>query len=147
MSVSKDFEELFRSLRSRGVRALVVGGYAFAFHAKPRFTKDIDVWIETSEENVERLLGALEDFGFGELGLTAEDFLQPGRFVQLGFPPNRIDLMTSVPGVEFEGAWERRVEDFYGGERVAYLGREDLIRSKRAAGRLQDLADLEVLEG
>lgn len=86
MSVSKDFEELFALLNARGVKALVVGGYAFAYHAKPRHTKDIDIWVEPTRENVERLLLALEDFGFGGLGLKMEDFTEPGRFVQLGYP-------------------------------------------------------------
>jgi hypothetical protein len=146
VNVSKDFEELLGSLRSRGVKALVVGGYALAFHAKPRFTKDFDLWVETSEENIQKLLAALSDFGFGGIGLTRDDFAEPGRFVQLGFPPNRIDLMTSIPGLEFASAWENRVEDRFGEEAVFYLSRQDLIASKRAAGRLQDLADLEVLE-
>lgn len=145
MSVSKDFEELLGSLNAHEVRALVVGGFAFAYHARPRYTKDIDIWIDPSPENVERLLRALDDFGFGSVGLKPEDFSTPGRFVQLGFPPNRIDIMTSVPGVGFAEAWEGRVEDLYGETRVCYLGRTDLIRSKKAAGRPQDLADLDVL--
>lgn len=146
MSVSKDFEELLASLNTHEVRALVVGGFAFAYHAKPRYTKDFDIWVDPSPANVERLLRALDDFGFGDVGLKAEDFLSPGRFVQLGYPPNRIDLMTSVPGVTFEEAWEGRVEDLFGETRVFYLGRTDLMRSKKAAGRPQDLADLDVLQ-
>lgn len=145
MSVSKDFEELLASLNVHEVRALVVGGFAFAYHAKPRYTKDIDIWIDPSPENVERLLQALDDFGFGSVDLKPEDFLNPGRFVQLGYPPNRIDIMTSIPGVSFAEAWDSRVEDLYGRTRVCYLGRTDLIRSKQAAGRPQDLADLDVL--
>ena len=146
MSVSKDFEELFESLNARGVRALIVGGYAFAYHARPRFTKDIDIWIDSDPRNVERLLQALDDFGFGSLGLTADDFTTPGRFVQLGYPPNRIDLLTSIPEVTFEEAWNGRVEDLFGQVKVCYLGRDELIRNKRAAGRPQDLADLDVLQ-
>lgn len=145
MSVSKDFEELFALLNARGVKALVVGGYAFAYHAKPRHTKDIDVWIEPTRENVERLLLALEDFGFGSLGLKMEDFTEPGRFVQLGYPPNRIDLLTSMKGVTFEEAWERRVEDLFGQEKVAFINKSELIRNKEAVGRPQDLADVAAL--
>lgn len=146
MSHSKDFEELFASLNAHGVRALIVGGYAFAYHARPRYTKDIDVWIEPTFENAGCLLQALEEFGFGGLGLTTADFTEPGRFVQLGFPPNRIDILTSIPGVSFEEAWEHRVEDSFGDHPVAYLGLDDLLRNKMAAGRPQDLADVVVLK-
>lgn len=145
-NVSRDFEELFAFFNARKVRALIVGGYAFAYHARPRYTKDIDVWIEATPDNARRLLEALNDFGFGSLGLTLEDFTEPGQIVQLGFPPNRIDLLTSIKGVTFEEAWESRIEDLFGATRVCYLGRDDLIRSKRAAGRLQDQADVAVLE-
>jgi hypothetical protein len=146
VSVSKDFEELLASLSVREVRALIVGGYAFAFHAKPRYTKDIDIWIEPTPENVERLLQALADFGFGSLGLTVDDFTEPGQFVQLGYPPNRIDLLTAIEGVSFEEAWAGRVEDFFGKEKVSFLGKGELIRNKKAVGRPQDLADLAVLQ-
>lgn len=146
MSISKDFEELFALFTAHGVKALVVGGYAFAFHAKPRYTQDIDIWIEPTPENAERLLRALEGFGFGALDLTVEDFMESWQFVQLGYPPDRIDLLTSIPGVDFAEAWANRVEDLYGNQTVAYLGREELIRNKEVAGRPQDLADLAVLK-
>ena len=145
-NVSRDFEELFAFFNARKVRALIVGGYAFAYHAKPRYTKDIDVWIEATPDNAERLLEALNDFGFGSLGLTIEDFTKPGQIVQLGFPPSRIDLLTSIKGVTFEEAWEARIEDLFGATTVCYLGRDDLIRSKRAAGRAQDQVDVAILE-
>jgi hypothetical protein len=145
-NVSKDFEELLASLSSREVKALVVGGYAFAYHAKPRHTKDIDIWVEAEPENAQRLLSALNDFGFGSLDLKEEDFTEPGRIVQLGFPPNRIDLLTSLKGLNFEDAWQSRVEDSYGEAKVCYLGRDDLIRNKKAVGRPQDQADVAVLE-
>ena len=95
--MTKDFEELFACLTARNARALVVGGYAVAFHAKPRFTKDIDIFIDASAENVGRVLQALDDFGFGGLGLSTTDFM-PGRIVQLGVPPNRVDLLTAIDG-------------------------------------------------
>jgi hypothetical protein len=145
VSVSKDFAELLGLLSSHGVRALLVGGHALAFHAKPRYTKDFDLWIERSSDNVERLLRALDEFGFGSLGLKPEDLLTPGQFVQLGYPPNRIDLLNALPGLDFEEAWERRVDDVYGGQKVAYLSREDLIRNKEAVGRPQDLVDVQLL--
>ncbi|MBA3888276.1 MAG: hypothetical protein H0X67_21505 [Acidobacteria bacterium] len=144
--VTKDFAELFACFSARGVRAIVVGGYAFAFHAKPRFTKDIDVFVEPTPENAAALLLALEDFGFGGLNLTAEDFTRAGSVVQLGVPPNRVDLMTAIDGVSFREAWDGRVAGQYGSVPVFYLGRTELIRNKRASGRAQDLADLEALE-
>ena len=145
MNVSKDFEELFAFFNVRNVKILIVGGYAVAFHAKPRFTKDIDLWVEPTPENAERLLAALSDFGFGSLPLAVEDFTQPGRIVQLGHPPNRIDLMTTAQGLTFEEAWKGRVEGRYGAERVFYLGKSDLVRNKELVARPQDQADLEWL--
>ncbi|MFN7962440.1 MAG: DUF6036 family nucleotidyltransferase [Thermoanaerobaculia bacterium] len=146
MNLTPSFQELLECFGARQVRALIVGGYALAYHARPRYTKDIDLWIDTEPENIDRLLLALNDFGFGELGLCGADFSQPGQFVQLGYPPNRIDLMTSIPGLEFGSAWARRVREWLGTVEIAFLARDDLILAKKAAGRAQDLADLEVLE-
>ena len=143
--VTKDFEELFACLNARNVRAVIVGGYAFAFHAKPRFTKDIDIFVDPTPENAERLIRALEDFGFGDVGLTVADFATPGAIVQLGVPPNRVDLLTAIDGVSFDEAWASRVGGQYGAQPAHYLGIEELRRNKRASGRLQDLADLEEL--
>jgi hypothetical protein len=144
--VTKDFEGLFACLNARGVRAVVVGGYAVAFHAKPRFTKDVDLFVDPTPENVRQLLLALTDFGFGDVGLTGDDFSKPGSIVQLGVAPNRVDLVTAIDGVTFAEAWSGRVSGHYGRQPVLYLGRAELIRNKRASGRAQDLADLESLE-
>lgn len=146
MNVSKDFEELFVSFNARKVKALIVGGFAFSFHAKPRYTKDIDILIEPTSENASRVLLALADFGFGSLNLKIEDFITPGYIIQLGFPPNRIDLLTSIVGVRFEDAWERRVEGHFGEQTVYYIGLEDLIINKQAAGRPEDLVDVKNLK-
>lgn len=146
MRTSRDFEELFACLRRHDVKALVVGAHAVAFHAKPRHTKDIDVLVEPTEENAARLLRALEEFGFGGLGLTAGDFAREGRVVQLGYPPSRVDLITSIAGVTFEEAWAGRVSGRYGSAEVDFIGRAALIRAKRAAGRPQDEMDLAWLE-
>jgi len=143
--MTKDFEELFACLRRRNVKAVVVGGYAVAFHGQPRFTKDIDVFVEPSPENAERLLAALSDFGFGGLGLTVADFATPGQIVQLGVAPNRVDLLTAIDGVTFDDAWRGRVRGHYGSEEVDYIGRAELVRNKRASGRPQDLLDIEAL--
>lgn len=124
------------------VRALIVGAHAVAFHAKPRFTKDIDILVEPCPENAASLVAALEEFGFGEIGLTPSDFVEPGRIVQLGFPPSRIDIITSIGGVSFEEAWSGRVSGTYGSQEVLYIGKAELIRSKRAAARPQDLVDV-----
>ena len=141
-----DFEELFGCLTARNVRFVVVGGHALAYHGRPRYTKDLDVFVEPTAENATRLLGALEDFGFGGLGLTEADFDTPGKVVQLGVAPNRIDLLTAIDGVSFDQAWQGRVAGRFGTESVPFLGRRELLANKRAVGRLQDLADIETLE-
>jgi glycine cleavage system aminomethyltransferase T len=143
---SRDFEELFACFRRHRVRALIVGAHAVAFHAKPRYTKDIDVLVEPTAENAERLLAALGEFGFGGLGLTAADFTRPETVVQLGYPPSRVDLITSIGGVSFGEAWAGKVAGRYGSVEVEFIGRDELIRAKRAANRPQDQADLAWLQ-
>ena len=123
-----------------------MGGYTVAFHAKPRFTKDIDLLVEPTPDNARRLLQALCDFGFGAANLTADDFTIPGRVVRLGFAPNRVDLMTAIDGVSFADAWTGRASGRFGSVPVFYIGKAELARNKRATGRAQDLADLEALE-
>lgn len=145
MNVSKDYTELFACFARHGVKALVVGAHAVAFHAKPRYTKDLDLLVEPERANAERLLVALADFGFGGLRLVAEDFLTPGTVIQLGYPPNRVDLLTAITGVSFEEAWEGRVQGNYGGQPVWFIGKAALIRNKQAAGRPQDRIDVEWL--
>ncbi len=142
---NKDFEELFECLSRRNVKALVVGAHAVAYHAKPRYTKDVDVLIEPSATNAKCLLQALDDFGFGSLDLVIEDFSHPGKIVQLGYEPNRVDFITSLGSVSFEEAWAGRVEGRYGAQSVFFLGLRELMRAKEDAGRPQDLADLEWL--
>ncbi|MEM7587980.1 MAG: hypothetical protein AAF560_31615 [Acidobacteriota bacterium] len=142
---NRDFEELFACLSSRSVRALVVGAHAVAYHAKPRYTKDVDIFVEPSVRNAERLLLALGDFGFGSLDLTVDDFSSPGKIIQLGYEPNRVDFITSIGSVSFEQAWTGRVEGRYGDQSVFFLGLRELIQAKEDAGRPQDLADLDWL--
>jgi hypothetical protein len=145
-TLSSDFEELFAFFNARHVRAVVVGGHALAFHGHPRFTKDLDVFVDASADNAARIVEALNDFGFGAVGLTADDFTTFGRIVQLGVAPNRIDLMTSIDGVTFEEAWAGRSAGRFGAQPVWYVGRAEFIRNKRAAGRPQDVADIAALE-
>jgi hypothetical protein len=145
MELNPDFKEFFESLNNNGVRYLVVGGYAVAFHGHPRYTKDIDIWIDATPQNVAKLIQSLQDFGFASMGLEAEDFLQPGHTIQLGLPPNRIDLLTSVLALDFEDCFTSRVEGEIAGSTIHFIDLDHLKQNKRAVGRLQDLADLENL--
>jgi predicted nucleotidyltransferase len=145
MKIEKDFKEFLESLNRRGVKYLIVGGFAFSYYARPRFTKDLDVFVEPSEDNAGRLVEALADFGFESMGLKKEDFLTPRRIVQLGYPPMRIDIVTSLSGVDFARAWEGRTNGSYGDCPVFFISRDDLMANKAAAGRPQDIADLELL--
>lgn len=146
MIFNQDFREFFTSLNECRVRYLVVGGYAVALHGHPRYTKDIDIWIALDEENAARLVRAIEDFGFGSLGLKTEDFLVPDQIVQFGYPPSRIDIITTLPGVAFEESYTMRVEVPVDGLAIHFIDLENLKNNKRASGRYQDLADLENLQ-
>jgi len=144
--LNQDFREFIQSLNGNHVRYLVIGGYAVALHGYPRYTKDIDIWIEMSPDNAARMVKALEQFGFGSLGLQAADFLVPDQIIQLGYPPNRIDLITTPPGVDFETCYASRVEVVIDDVTVNFIDLENLKKNKQAAGRLQDLADLQNLQ-
>jgi len=146
MTLNKDFREFVELLNKNDVAYLIVGGYAVAFHGYPRYTKDIDIWVRSDPENAQRLLRALNQFGFGSLGLKEADFIQPEQVIQLGYPPNRIDLLTSLPGVDFNAAFAESEEFTIESIRVRFIGLEALRQCKRAAGRTQDLADLENLD-
>ena len=143
--LNKDFREFIESLNSNKVKYLVLGGYAIAFHGHPRYTKDLDIWLEMSEENASNVMSALKDFGFGDLDVSKEDFLQKGMVVQLGYPPNRIDLINSPDGVNFAECYISRIEIEIDGLQISVIDLENLKKNKKASGRLQDLADLEKL--
>ena len=130
--------------RSSGheVRFLLIGGYALAAHGLPRATGDLDTWVWLDRDNASKIIAALDEFGFGSLGLSVDDFVEPEIVVQLGYPPHRIDIITSIDGVDFDDAWERRMMVNVGGVEVPIIGREELILNKIAAGRPQDLADV-----
>jgi predicted nucleotidyltransferase len=145
--LNQDFKEFIELLNDKGVRYLVIGGYAVALHGYPRYTKDIDIWVDMSEENAEKIVLALGEFGFGSLGLKEEDFLEEEQIIQLGYAPNRIDLITTPVGVEFEECYDKRVEVEIEEVRVDFIDLENLKRNKRASGRMQDLADIENLGG
>ena len=144
--LSKDFRKFIELLNEHDVIDLVVGGYAVAFHGHPRYTKDLDVWIELSPENADKVLKALEQFGFGSLDLKIDDFLEDDQIIQLGYPPNRIDILTTLKDLNFEGCYNTRVEVDIQGLRINFIDIENLKRNKRATGRPQDLADAENLE-
>ena len=144
--LNQDFKEFVQSLNDNQVRYLIIGGYAVAFHGHPRYTKDMDVWIAMNPDNAAKMVKALKQFGFGSLDLQVEDFLIPNQIIQLGYPPNRIDLLMSLKGVEFEVCYASRVEVEIDGVQVNFIGLENLKKNKKATGRYQDLADLENLE-
>lgn len=145
MELNRDFSEFIAFFVERDVKFLVVGGYAVAAHGHPRYTKDLDIWIRVDPSNAANVIRALDDFGFGEVGLGVDDFLAHDVVVQLGREPQRIDLLTFVSGVEFDDAYVNRVLIEMGGITVPVIGRADLRRNKLATGRLRDLADVEDL--
>jgi len=144
--LNKDFKEFIELLNKNRVRYLVVGGYAVALHGYPRYTKDLDVWIELTPENASNLLKALEQFGFGSLDLKQDDFLEADQVIQLGYPPNRIDIMTSLKELTFKDCFNSRLKVEIEGVQINFIDIDNLKKNKRASGRLQDLADLENLE-
>ena len=145
MIFNPDFREFIESLNKHNVRYLLIGGYAVALHGHPRYTKDLNIWIWMDSTNASNLLNALKDFGFSSLSLSIEDFLKPDQIVQLGFPPNRIDLMTSPKGVDFNTCYASREEIDIEGLKVKLIDLNNLKINKKATGRHQDLADLENL--
>jgi hypothetical protein len=144
--VNPDFRDLFSALNAAEVRYLVVGAYAVTFHARPRFTKDLDVWVDPESSNAARVWRALAGFGAPMAGIRPEDFTNPDVVFQIGIAPNRIDILTRIEGVEFARAWERRVQSEYGDCGISILSREDLLTNKRAVDRPQDRLDVEALE-
>ena len=152
MEIRNDFKELLElfSVRSpqdnkHKVEYLIVGGYALAFHGAPRFTGDMDLFVRPVRENAERILAALNEFGFGSLDLSENDFTTPGKVIQLGAPSIRIDIITSISGLSWEKADMGKVPGQYGRTPVCFISREDFIANKKATGRKRDAADVEAL--
>ncbi len=145
--MNEDFRDLLAALIDGGARFLVVGAHAMAVHGVPRATGDLDVWIDPDATNAERVWGALVRFGapITSLGLSLEDLRRPEQVVQIGLPPRRIDVLTSITGVDFEEAWEGRVTHEFDGLATPFLGRAALVKNKRAAARAKDLADLQAM--
>jgi len=144
MKVHRDFKDFISLMHANGVEYVIVGSFALSFHGHPRATGDMDVWIRRSPENASRILKALDEFGFGSLGVTGDDLLED-KVIQLGQPPVRIDLMTELDGLTPDEVWAGRVAGRFGDLPVFYLGRDAFIRNKRSLGRHKDLADLEAL--
>lgn len=143
MILEKDFEDFVKLLNKFKVAYMIVGGYALALHGKPRHTGDLDIWIEVSEDNAAKLVSVLFEFGMGSLGLEKEDFLKPGFMSQIGYPPLRIDILNSIDGVSFADAIKGMLVIHLENDLVLnYIGLEDFLINKQAAGRKQDLADI-----
>jgi hypothetical protein len=145
MDPQPDFKELLTLLNRHKVEYMIVGAYALAFHGVPRNTGDIDIYVRPVASNAKKVMETLKDFGFGSLNLSDEDFLKPGQVVQLGHPPVRVDILTSISGVSWEQADKGKAAGKYDDVLVHYLGRQEYTANKRATGRKQDLADLEAL--
>ena len=146
MKINSDFRDLLCEFNAAEVRYLVVGAYAVFIHAQPRYTKDLDVWAEATDENGPRVFQALTKFGAALSQVTALDFSRPGITFQMGVEPNRIDVLTQISSVSFDEAWPDRIESTYGDQRLWVLGRTQLLQNKRAVGRPQDLLDIEKIE-
>jgi hypothetical protein len=144
-TMNSDYKELLQRFTDHGVRYLIIGGYAYAEYAEPRYTKDLDLWISPDSDNAANVFRALAEFGAPLEGLNPKDFTEEGSFYTMGNPPVRVDVLMSVSGATFEQAWTRRIERPEGGLLLPYVSRDDLIAMKLAAGRYQDLADVENL--
>jgi hypothetical protein len=144
--LNPDFRDILSAFIDQGVEFLVVGGYAMAVHRLPRATKDLDLWVRPSAENAPKTLRALDIFGAPRHGLTAADLQTEGTIYQIGVPPNRVDIITIVEGVQFENAWRERMEVDIEGIRIPVINKSDLILNKRTVARPQDLVDADLLE-
>lgn len=140
-----EFKELLSTFNEHGVKYLIVGAFAVMIYSEPRWTKDLDIWVEPSPENAEKVFAALREFGAPLNNLSPKDFAEEG-FYQMGRPPGRIDVMMSLEGINFAMAWENRKSDEFRGVAVHFIGKDDLIRNKKLAGRYQDLADVENMQ-
>lgn len=145
MELAPDFDEFFGSLIAHEVEFLVVGAFALAYHGVPRFTGDIDVFVNPTTANATRLLTALAAFGFPTVDLALEQITDPNRVIQMGVEPVQIHIMSAISGVTWDDAWAGRSVGRCGSRDLPFIGRQEFIRNKRAAGRLKDLADIEAL--
>ncbi len=143
--MNSDFKDLLQLLSEEQVEYLIVGGYAVIYHAQPRSTKDLDIWLRPTPENAKRVTRVFLKFGIPFIDVTPDDFAQEGLQYAVGRPPSMIDFLTSIPGLDFGEAWESRVKATHEGINILFLGKQDLIKAKQTAGRPQDLADIDEL--
>jgi len=146
MRIEKDYADFLELLGAKKVKYLIVGGFAYSYYAEPRYTKDIDLLVEATMKNGERIVAAIADFWGTKPEVKPSDFLRPDMIVQLGFEPVRIDLITSCTGIDFLSAWKKRIKAKYGKAEVFFISLEDLIANKRTVGRDRDLLDARYLE-
>lgn len=144
--MNSDFKDLLQLLEKSKVKYLLIGGYAVMHYSEPRYTKDLDIWIEASEDNARKIFSVLKAFGAPIEALSESDFSKEGYFYQMGVPPVRIDILMSVSGLSFHSAWENKNRVFFADLEVNIISKEDLILAKKKAGRPQDLVDLESLQ-
>ena len=145
MKTEKDFEELLKLFNKNKVRYCIVGAYAVAFYAEPRYTKDMDIFVEPDKDTARRIIKSLAEFGFKSLTLEEKDFIRKGKIIQLGYEPVRIDLITSIEGCDFKEVWKNRAIGFYGKQKVIFIGFDELIKNKKKSGRKQDSVDISIL--
>ncbi len=145
MQLNQDFSEFIELLNAKQVEYMIVGGYAVGFHGYPRYTGDIDVWIGVSSQNAEKIIQVLKEFGFSNLNITTQDFLKEDLIVQLGYEPVRIDILTSVTGLQFSECFKHCINADFEGLKVNFLDLENLKKNKLATGRQKDLGDIENL--
>lgn len=145
MELKNDFQSFIKLLNSCHAQYIITGGFAVAIHGYPRYTGDIDIWIDPSIENALKVLAALQSFGYSDKQVNLQDLTTPGIVVQLGYPPNRIDLVTGLAGVDFEDCWNNKVSMSFGDAPAYFISLQDLKRNKKATARQQDLLDLENL--
>ena len=146
MTLDKDFEDFIVLLNQHDVDYMVVGGYALAFHGKPRHTGDLDIWIDVSDDNAGKMVRVIEEFGMSSLGLERMDFLKGGVITQIGYPPLRIDILNEIDGVSFKEAYPNKLIIDVEGLPVNYIGLNDLIKNKQVSGRKQDISDVNELK-
>ena len=141
-----DFNELLKAFSENQVKYLIIGGYAFMEYAEPRYTKDLDMWVKSDLDNAERVFSALAAFGAPLAGLKPQDFTEEGTFYRVGVPPVMVDILFSLEGLSFDAAWDRRHKSEDNGVPLYFISKADLIASKLAAGRPQDLLDVQTLQ-
>ena len=146
LNLTQDFKDFLKLLTENHARYLIIGGYAVGYYGYPRATADLDIWVEINQENAKALVNTITNFGFSKTDVKEGDFLKEGKIIRMGFPPFRIEIITSISGVTFEDCYKRKLEIEEQGIKICLISREDLIENKKAAGRFKDKADLEKLE-